>query len=114
MADARMVRGDCGRQDDTAAGLGVLLGADGVTGRRTGIGRVTLEVARTLRNFSVGDSGRLADLALLIGDVVSPPDILDRAMQTANAPLCGTRAVLAHARAVASRCPTVVALHAWR
>jgi hypothetical protein len=47
-----MVRHDPGRQDGTAAGLGVLLGADGVTGRRTGIGRVTLEVARTLCNLS--------------------------------------------------------------
>jgi glycosyltransferase involved in cell wall biosynthesis len=58
--------------------------------------------------------GRLADLALLIGDAVSPPEALDRATQTADAPPCRTRAVLAHARVVASRCPTVVALHAWR
>jgi len=104
-----MVRHDLGRQDGARAGLGVLLGADGVTGRRSGIGRVTLEVARALR-----DPGRLADLALLIGDVVSPPDILDRTTQAADAPPCRTRAMLAHARIVASRCPTAVALHAWR
>jgi glycosyltransferase involved in cell wall biosynthesis len=109
-----MARHDPGRQDATAAGLGVLLGADGVTGRRTGIGRVTLEVARTLCNLSVGNPGRLAGLALLIGDAVSPPEILDRATQTADAPRCRTRTLLAHARAVASRCPTAVALHAWR
>ncbi len=109
-----MVRHDPGRQDGTTAGLGVLLGADGVTGRRTGIGRVTLEVARTLCNLSAGNPGRLADLALLIGDAVSPPEALDRATQTADALPCRTRAVLAHARVVASRCPTVVALHAWR
>src|SRR5271166_5487680 len=53
-----MVRQDAGQQDGSAAGLGVLLGADGVTGRRSGIGRVTLEVARTLRG-----PGRLADHA---------------------------------------------------
>jgi hypothetical protein len=104
-----MVRHDPGRQDGAPAGLGVLLGADGVTGRRSGIGRVTLEVARALRN-----PGKLADLALLIGDAVSPPDILDRAAQAADAPPCRTRAMLAHARIVASRCPTAVALHAWR
>ena len=80
-----MVRHDPGRQDATVAGLGVLLGADGVTGRRSGIGRVTLEVARALRN-----PGRLSDLALLIGDAVSPPDILDRATQAADAPPCRT------------------------
>jgi len=109
-----MVRHGPGRQNGTTAGLGVLLGADGVTGRRSGIGRVTLEIARTLRNSSVGDPGRLAALALLIGDAVSPPDILDRATQAADAPPCRTRAMLAHARVVASRCPTVVKLHAWR
>ena len=81
MAGACMAWRDPERQNGTAAGIGVLLGADGVTGRRSGIGRMTLEFAQTLRSppSSVGDPRRLADLALLIGDAVSPPDMLDRA-----------------------------------
>jgi alpha-1,3-rhamnosyl/mannosyltransferase len=113
-----MARQDAWRQDAIAASIGVLLGADGMTGRRTGVGRVTLEMARTLRkpssDSSLGDPARLADMALLIGDSVAPPDLLDHMPEAAAAPPSRARAVLAHARAVASRCPTVVALHGWR
>ncbi len=53
--------------------FGLLLGADGVTGRRSGIGRQILEVARLLRTESA-----VAEMALLIGDRAEPPDLLDR------------------------------------
>jgi alpha-1,3-rhamnosyl/mannosyltransferase len=100
------------------ATIGVLLGADGVTGRRSGVGRVTLEMARTLRhpsgNASLGDPARLAAMALLIGDSVAPPDLLDHVTEAADPPPGRVRAALTCARAVASRCPTVVALHGWR
>jgi alpha-1,3-rhamnosyl/mannosyltransferase len=98
----------------TASTFGILFGADGVTGRRSGVGRVTLEMARTLRNPCLGDPARLAEMALLIGDSVAPPDLLDHVTEAADTPPSRVRAVLAHARAVASRCPTVVKLHGWR
>jgi glycosyltransferase involved in cell wall biosynthesis len=56
--------------------FGLLLGADGVTGRRSGIGRQILEVARLLRTDSA-----IAEMALLIGNDALPPDLLDRADQ---------------------------------
>jgi alpha-1,3-rhamnosyl/mannosyltransferase len=54
-------------------GFGLLLGADGVTGRRSGIGRQILEVARLLRHDPA-----IAEMALLIGDRAESPDLLDR------------------------------------
>jgi alpha-1,3-rhamnosyl/mannosyltransferase len=53
--------------------FGLLLGADGVTGRRSGVGRQILEVARLLRGESA-----IAEMALLIGDRALPPSLLDR------------------------------------
>ena len=53
--------------------FGLLLGADGITGRRSGIGRQILEVARLLR-----DDSAIAEMALLIGNGAYPPDLLDR------------------------------------
>jgi alpha-1,3-rhamnosyl/mannosyltransferase len=53
--------------------FGLLLGADGMTGRRSGIGRQILEVARLLRAESA-----VAEMALLIGDRAESPDLLDR------------------------------------
>jgi alpha-1,3-rhamnosyl/mannosyltransferase len=97
------------RQNALGTQIGLLLGADGVTGRRSGVGRVTLEMARTLR-----DPARHVDMALLIGDSVAPPDLLDRATESTTTPSGPLRAVLARARAVASRSATVVALHGWR
>jgi glycosyltransferase involved in cell wall biosynthesis len=97
------------RQNALGTQIGLLLGADGVTGRRSGVGRVTLEMARTLR-----DPARHVDMALLIGDSVAPPDLLDHATESPDTPSGPLRAVLARARAVASRSATVVALHGWR
>ncbi len=56
--------------------FGLLLGADGVTGRRSGIGRQILEVARVLRTDSA-----IAEMALLIGDRAESADLLDRVDQ---------------------------------
>ncbi len=53
--------------------FGLLLGADGVTGRRSGIGRQIFEVARLLRADPA-----LAGMALLIGGRAESPDLLDR------------------------------------
>jgi glycosyltransferase involved in cell wall biosynthesis len=54
-------------------GFGLLLGADGISGRRSGIGRVILEAARRLRTDPA-----IAELALLIGNRALPADLLDR------------------------------------
>jgi alpha-1,3-rhamnosyl/mannosyltransferase len=97
------------RQNALGTQIGLLLGADGVTGRRSGVGRVTLEMARTLR-----DPARHVDMALLIGDSVAPPGLLDHATESTTTPSGPLRAVVARARAVASRSATVVALHGWR
>ncbi len=59
--------------------FGLLLGADGVTGRRSGIGRQILEVARLLRADSA-----IAEMELLIGDRAESADLLDRVDQAAN------------------------------
>ncbi len=53
--------------------FGLLLGADGISGRRSGIGRVILEVARQLRADPA-----IAELALLIGNRACAADLLDR------------------------------------
>ncbi len=53
--------------------FGLLLGADGVTGRRSGIGRQVFEVARLLRA-----DPSVAEMALLIGERAESPDLLDR------------------------------------
>jgi alpha-1,3-rhamnosyl/mannosyltransferase len=52
--------------------FGLLLGADGVNGRRSGVGRVILEVARTLRADSA-----IAEMALLIGNRAESATLLD-------------------------------------
>jgi glycosyltransferase involved in cell wall biosynthesis len=49
-----------------------LLGADGVSGLRSGVGRVTFEVARVLTR-----APDIADLALLVGQTVRPGTFLD-------------------------------------
>ena len=97
------------RQNAIAASIGVLLSADSVTARRSGVGRVTLEMARTLR-----DPARHVDMVLLIGDSVAPPNLLDQAAEGADRPSGRVRAVLARARTIASRSATVVALHGWQ
>jgi alpha-1,3-rhamnosyl/mannosyltransferase len=56
--------------------FGLLLGADGVTGRRSGIGRQILEVARLLRTDPA-----IAEMELLIGDRAESADLLDRVDQ---------------------------------
>jgi glycosyltransferase involved in cell wall biosynthesis len=56
--------------------FGLLLGADGITGRRSGIGRQILEVARLLRA-----DPDIAEMALLIGDRAESPALLDRVDQ---------------------------------
>ena len=108
-----------GPQQPPTPTFGVLLGADGVTGRRSGIGRMTLEIARRLRDPSMlgptlRNPARLADIALLIGDSVASADLLDHVTEAQDAPPSPACTALAHARAMASRCPSVVALHAWR
>ncbi len=97
------------RQNAIAGSIGVLLSADGVTRRRSGVGRVTLEMARTLR-----EPARHVDMVLLIGDFVAPANLLDHAEEGAERASGPMRAMLARARAVASRSATVVALHGWR
>jgi alpha-1,3-rhamnosyl/mannosyltransferase len=64
--------------------IGLLLGADGIAGRRSGIGRQILEVARLLRTDPA-----LADLALLVGDRAESPDLLDRLDAIPEAPDAG-------------------------
>jgi glycosyltransferase involved in cell wall biosynthesis len=53
--------------------FGLLLGADGVSGRRSGVGREIFEAARLLRADPA-----IAELALLIGDRAESADLLDR------------------------------------
>ncbi|MBS0559191.1 MAG: glycosyltransferase family 4 protein [Proteobacteria bacterium] len=53
--------------------FGLLLGADGLTVRRSGVGRVILEAARLLRADPA-----VAELRLLIGAAAEPPDLVDR------------------------------------
>ncbi len=53
--------------------FGLLLGVDGVNERRSGVGRVILEVARTLRADPA-----IAEMALLIGNRAESPALLDR------------------------------------
>ena len=107
------------RQQPNTPTFGVLLSADGVSGRRSGIGRMTLEIARRLRdpsvrNATLSGAAGLADIALLVGDSVAATDLLDRLTDAQDTPPGAARAALAHALAMASRCPSVVALHSWR
>jgi glycosyltransferase involved in cell wall biosynthesis len=53
--------------------FGLLLGADGVDGRRSGVGRAILEIARALRTDPA-----IAEMALLIGNRAESPTLLDR------------------------------------
>jgi alpha-1,3-rhamnosyl/mannosyltransferase len=53
--------------------FGLLLGADGVTGRRSGIGRQIFEVARLLRADPA-----IAGMELLVGERAESADLLDR------------------------------------
>jgi glycosyltransferase involved in cell wall biosynthesis len=53
--------------------FGLLLGADGVNGQRSGVGRAILEVARALRSDPA-----IAEMALLIGNRAESPALLDR------------------------------------
>lgn len=61
--------------------FGLLLGADGVSGRRSGVGREILEAARLLRADSA-----IAEMALLIGDRAESADLLDRVDQAPGSP----------------------------
>jgi alpha-1,3-rhamnosyl/mannosyltransferase len=77
----------CARVSDTPPfppKFGLLLGADGVTGRRSGIGRVILEVARQLR-----DDPAIAEMALLIGARAESPGLLDRPDAAGDAAVAG-------------------------
>jgi alpha-1,3-rhamnosyl/mannosyltransferase len=112
------------QRQGTTPTFGVLLGADGMTGRRTGIGRMTLEVARKLHNASLRapalqdpslrNPATLGGIALLIGDQVASANLLQRMTETPDTPPGPARAALAHVRTMASRYPSVVALRAWR
>jgi alpha-1,3-rhamnosyl/mannosyltransferase len=62
------------------ATFGLLLGADGVNACRSGVGRVILEVARTLRADPA-----IAEMALLIGDRAESAGLLDRIDQAPGA-----------------------------
>jgi len=116
-----MARQAVPRQEGATPTFGVLLGADGMTGRRSGIGRMTLEIARTLRDASLQglslqspslcNPARLADIALLIGEKVAPADLLG---SITEAPDAAPSTVLTQIRAIARRCPSVVTLHTWR
>ncbi len=80
---------------------------------------MTLEIAQRLGDPSKRDSTpregvRLVEAALVIGDSVMPAGLLDHVADAQGARPSVTRAALARARAVASHCPSVVALHAWR
>ncbi len=59
--------------------FGLLLGADGITGRRSGIGRQIIEVARLLRTDPA-----IAGMALLVGDRALPPGLIDRADEASD------------------------------
>lgn len=99
----------------------MLLGADGVTTRRSGVGRVILEAARRLRT-----APELAELALLVGDSVAPATLLDAVGEPDDTPPGGlirsiarnaARSVLprdtvGRARALASGLPGVAAARA--
>jgi glycosyltransferase involved in cell wall biosynthesis len=56
--------------------FGLLLGADGVSGRRSGVGREIFEAARLLRADPA-----IAEMALLVGDRAESADLLDRVDQ---------------------------------
>lgn len=73
-------------------------------GPRSGVGRVTVELARALR----GAPG-VAELGLLVGGTVAPVDALDAMPRAAT-----WRSAAAPVRALAGRCPSVVAWHAAR
>src|SRR5689334_22181483 len=52
--------------------LGVLLGADSLVGRRSGVGRMTLQIGRMLRGHSA-----IAGLSLMVGGRPLPATLLD-------------------------------------
>jgi glycosyltransferase involved in cell wall biosynthesis len=56
-----------------AARLGVLLGADSLLGRRSGVGRMTLQIARALRGHPA-----VGALSLMLGSRAASPELLDR------------------------------------
>ena len=93
------------RQQSNTPTFGVLLGADGVTGRRSGIGRMTLEVARGCGNHCAippSATGSLADMALLIGDPYRRRTYWTHLRRRADAPPSRSHAALhapAHWRA---------------
>ena len=58
--------------DMNAARLGVLLGADSLLGRRSGVGRMTLQIARALRRHPA-----IGALSLMIGSRAAGPELLD-------------------------------------
>jgi hypothetical protein len=91
------------RQQPNTPTFGVLLSADGVSGRRSGIGRMTLEIARRLRdpsvrNATLSGAAGLADIALLVGDSVAATDLLDRLTDAQDTPPGGAPAGAAGAR----------------
>jgi alpha-1,3-rhamnosyl/mannosyltransferase len=89
------------------ASFGVLLGVDGIDRRRSGVGRVMLEMVRHLPG-----SDRLAALSLVLGNVVMPAAMFDAITEPCEARLPNASPGIVHN--LARRCPGVLALHGWR
>lgn len=91
-------------QTDGRERFGVVLEADGLQGRRSGVGRVTVELAQAVRGVPA-----VAELGLLVGGAVALAETLQDAPHRA-----AWQAAVAPMRALAGRCPSVVAWHAAR
>jgi len=89
------------------ASFGVLLGVDGIDRRRSGVGRVMLEMVRHLPG-----SERLAALSLVLGNAVMPAAMFDAIAEPckAHAP-DASQGIIHH---LARHCPALLALHDWR
>jgi len=61
--------------------LSLLLGAESLAGRRSGIGRMTMQIAQTVLS-----DPRLIDLHLLFGTSILPAGLLDRVEEAAAEP----------------------------
>lgn len=88
--------------------LSVLLGADSLPGRRSGVGRMTEQIARSLRGHP-----EIGALRLLVGARIFPPDFLD-ALDGASGPDASDRGGRG-VRERLGRVPGAAALHAaWQ
>jgi len=95
----------------TGGPIGVLLGADSLAGRRSGVGRMTLQIARTLRRQAA-----IGALSLMIQGRPFGPELLDRITDEPEAPEAPAAAPvrLAAMQRHLSRLPGLAPLNAAR